>query len=505
MLVGLVSAAVGLAVAELVAVIIDPESSPLLAVGSLVIDLAPSGVKDAVIALFGTGDKMFLLILLGLVVAIVAAGAGVLEYRASPWGAVPFIVLGALATIAVTTRARSGSLSALATVVGMIAACLLLRLAIRRLHRWSAESERTDAVESSPSRRNFLLLVGVSAAASVVVGIGARVVNAASVAADTIRRAITLPRPARAAAPIPSGSSLDVSGVSPLVTSNRDFYRIDTALQVPTVDPSTWRLRVTGMVENEIEISFDELLALPLTETIVTLMCVSNEVGGNLIGNAVWLGYPIRELLAQAGPLSGADMVLSRSVDGFTASTPLEVLLEDDRDAILAVGMNGEPLPPEHGLPVRMVVPGLYGYVSATKWVSELEVTTFDRASAYWTDRGWSERGPVKVGSRIDVPSSRAGVTAGTVAVAGVAWAQHTGIRGVEVRIDGGAWTPARLATPISADTWVQWVYEWDATAGPHDIEVRATSSTGEVQSGTRVPVVPDGAEGWHMVSVTVS
>lgn len=500
-LAGVISAASGFALAELGALIVAPQSSPLLAVGSLAIDLAPPVVKDAVIALFGTNDKIFLLVLLGIVVVIAAAGAGMLEFRTPPWGTVVMMLLGGVGAVAVVTRAQSSALWSVPAIIGTIGACLLLRLAIRRLHDWS---EATARDESAPSRRNFLFLLGGSAAAALLVGIGSRVANAASVATTTIREAISLPKPATAAAPIPAASSLEIGGLSPLITPNADFYRIDTALQVPAVDPATWRLRVTGMVENEFEISFDEILALPLSETITTLMCVSNEVGGDLIGNAVWLGYPLRELLAKAEPKPGADMVLSTSIDGFTASTPLEILQEEDRNSILAVGMNGAPLPAEHGFPVRMVVPGLYGYVSATKWVTELKVTTFDDDAAYWTHRGWSERGPIKIGSRIDVPSARASVEAGTVAVAGVAWAQHTGIRGVEVRVDGGPWTPARLAAPISSDTWVQWVYEWDAAPGDYVLEARATDTAGERQSGTPVPVVPDGAEGWHSVPVSV-
>jgi DMSO/TMAO reductase YedYZ molybdopterin-dependent catalytic subunit len=273
---------------------------------------------------------------------------------------------------------------------------------------------------------------------------------------------------------------------------------------VPTIDAANWTLRITGMVEEEIEISFDELLALPLIETHVTLMCVSNEIGGGLVGNAKWLGYPIRELLARAKPLAGADMVLSRSVDGWTASTPLQVLQDANRNSILAVGMNGEPLPVEHGFPVRMVVPGLYGYVSATKWVVEMKLTSFAAETAYWTDRGWSEKGPVKTSSRIDVPRTGRSVTAGTVPIAGVAWAQHTGIDAVEVRVDDGPWQRATLAEAISADTWRQWLFEWDAPAGNHVIEARAIDSAGGIQSGTPRPVVPDGAEGWHTVSVTV-
>lgn len=281
------------------------------------------------------------------------------------------------------------------------------------------------------------------------------------------------------------------------MTPNEQFYRIDTAIVVPEVNPADWRLRVHGMVADEVELTWDELVALPLEESWTTLACVSNEVGGTLIGNARWLGYPIRELLARARPTPDADMMLSRSVDGFTASTPLEALT-DDRNSILAVGMNGEPLPLEHGFPVRMVVPGLYGYVSATKWVVDLEVTRFDRARAYWTDRGWSERGPIKLQSRIDVPRKAQGLSAGETVIAGVAWHQGVGIAGVEVQIDEGAWQPAELATAISDDTWVQWRMPWTATVGDHLIRCRATGQDGRLQTSDTAPPAPDGATGWH-------
>jgi DMSO/TMAO reductase YedYZ molybdopterin-dependent catalytic subunit len=355
------------------------------------------------------------------------------------------------------------------------------------------------------SRRGFVTMVVGTAAASVVVGVAARAMNAGSAAVTAVRSALRLPAPAVAADAIPVGAQLDIEGISPLVSSNADFYRIDTALQVPVIDSAQWKLRITGMVENEIEITFDELLALPLIETYVTLMCVSNEVGGQLTGNAKWLGYPVRELLARAKPKKGADVVLSTSQDGWTATTPLEVLQDEERNSLLAVGMNGEPLPIEHGFPVRMVVPGLYGYVSATKWVVELKVSTFARESAYWTERGWSAKGPVKTSSRIDVPSFGTELTPGTVAIAGVAWAQHVGIERVEVRVDTEPWRDAVLAPAISSDTWRQWYLEWDAMSGDHTIEVRATDASGFTQREKRVDVVPNGAEGWDTIQVRVA
>ena len=294
---------------------------------------------------------------------------------------------------------------------------------------------------------------------------------------------------------------MEIPGLAPVLTPAADFYRIDTALSVPLVDANEWTLRVTGMVDREVTISFADLLAKPLQESYVTLACVSNEVGGSLIGNAKWLGWPVRNLLAAAGVQNGADMVLSTSRDGWTASTPLEALT-DNRDALLAVGMNGEPLPLEHGFPVRLVVPGLYGYVSATKWVTELKVTRFSDEVAYWTQRGWTERGPIKLSSRIDTPSRGASTDAGKTTVAGMAWAQHTGIRGVQVRVDDGGWQDADLAPAISADTWVQWSAGVDLSPGEHTVTVRAIDANGTEQDETQRPVVPDGATGLHTIRV---
>jgi DMSO/TMAO reductase YedYZ molybdopterin-dependent catalytic subunit len=287
------------------------------------------------------------------------------------------------------------------------------------------------------------------------------------------------------------------------VSPNDDFYRIDTALQVPVIDPARWTLKITGMVQNPIQINYAELTAKPLVEHMTTLTCVSNYIGGDLAGNALWLGYPIRELLAQAKPLEGADMVLSTSDDGWTASTPLSVLTDPQREALLAVGMNGEPLPIEHGFPVRMVVPGLYGYVSATKWVTELKVTTYAKDEAYWTPLGWSARGPIKLASRIDVPRMST-INGGTVVVAGVAWAQHTGISAVEVQVDQNAWQRAELAETVGPDTWRQWRYEWAATPGSHTLTVRATDANGNLQTAKVAPPMPDGATGYHSIQVKV-
>jgi DMSO/TMAO reductase YedYZ molybdopterin-dependent catalytic subunit len=513
---GVMAAAVVLGVAEVVS-LFAAAGSPLFAVGSLVIDLAPAGVKEFVIALFGTGDKAALLTLMGILIVVISAAAGVLEMRRSPFGVIVIGIGGVVALIAVVTRAGATGFSGIATVVGAVAGVVVLRLAIERLGRWQRAAERRAsamAVWITPGslvagpqleRRGFLIFAVAAGAASVVAGVGARLINATTDGVAAIRTKLTLPKAAVAAEPVSAGAMIDVPGISPFVTPNADFYRIDTALQVPSINPDKWRLKVTGMVENEVSLSFAELLAKPLEEHLATLTCVSNDVGGDLIGIALWLGYPIRDLIAQAVPTAGADMVLSTSIDGFTAGTPLSVLEDAGTNAMLAVGMNGTALPLEHGFPVRMVVPGLYGYVSATKWVVELKVTKFSEDQGYWTPRGWDAKGPIKLASRIDTPLSGAALSAGTIAIAGVAWEQHVGVKTVEVQVDDGPWVEASLADSISPDTWRQWVYRWPAGKGSHRIRVRATDATGNTQRQTYQAPAPNGSEGWHSITVNVS
>lgn len=511
---GVVAAVVVLGVAEVCALFTGNAGSPLFAVGSLTIDLAPPGAKDLMIALFGTGDKAALLTLLGILIVAGSALAGIAERRHAPLGVVIFGAASLVALIAVLTRSGSSGIDGAPTVLGAVVGVVILRVSIRRLARWDAAAERRAAVvpgrivHGSPiERRSFLNLTIIAGGVALFAGTGARLMNATATAVSDVRARLKLPAAATPAPAVPAGASFDIPGLSPLVTPNDVFYRIDTALQVPSVDPETWKLTVTGMVENEVELDFAELLKKPLTEHMATLDCVSNEVGGDLIGNALWLGWPIRELLAQAVPKAGADMVLSTSIDGFTAGTPLDVLLDDGTEALLAVGMNGEPLPVEHGYPVRMVVPGLYGYVSATKWLVSLEVTTFSRAEGYWVPRGWDAKGPVKLSSRIDTPRAGSTVTpkAGTVAIAGVAWSQHTGVKQVEVQVDGGPWQIATLADSVSADTWRQWVLQWEPTKGSHTLRVRATDASGVRQRSDEVPPAPNGSEGWHTIGVAVA
>lgn len=497
---GVASVVAGVGVAELVSAFVVQNGSPILTVGALLIDLAPPWLKEAVIGLFGTGDKAFLIVSLAVVVVVGAGIAGWLERVRPPLGRILIGLGGAVGVLAAVTRSGNSIVDAVPSVLAAGVAILLLGWLMRMLR--DTEPTRV-APNGRVSRRRFVGSTAATAAGGALALIVGQVVAGGFRAASATRAAIRLPKPAETAPPIPAGASFDISGLSPIVTPNADFYRIDTALQIPGIDPNDWRLRITGMVENEVELTFAQLLALPLEESTTTLTCVSNEVGGDLIGNATWLGYPIRHLLARAKPSADADMVLSTSQDGWTASTPIETLT-DERNAILAVGMNGQPLPLEHGYPVRMVVPGLYGYVSATKWVVSMEVTRFDQHTSYWTDRGWSERGPVKLSSRIDVPAAGRQVKAGTVAVAGVAWSQHVGVSAVQVKVDDGPWQQATLADAISADTWRQWRFAWEATPGAHTLRVRATDATGKVQTAAVQDVVPDGATGLHSVRVTV-
>ena len=501
---GVVSAAAFLAAAELTALLVARDGSPILAVGAFVIDIVPQPFKEFAIATFGEYDKIALLVGLALAVVVAAAIAGVLQYVRPPLGVVALGIAGALSAAAIVTRAGATPLSALPPVVGAVVGAVVLSFLARRLGAWRADLARLDSERVGVDRRRFFVLAGVAAASALVVGVGARVVNATSSSIAAIRKALRLPA-AGSTVVVPAGAELDIPGISPLFTPNRDFYRVDTALTVPEVDPSTWRLVIDGMVGRRVELSFDELVGMGLDEYAITLTCVSNEVGGDLLGTAKWLGVPVREVLRQAAPKAGADMVLSRSVDGFTASTPLESLTDEGLDAILAVGMNGEPLPLEHGFPVRMVVPGLYGYVSATKWLTELRVTTFAADEAYWTPRGYSARAPIKLSSRIDTPRLDRAIGSGPTKIAGVAWAQPVGVERVEVQIDDGDWQVATLSTPVNGATWVQWYVDWDATPGTHYVAVRATDRTGKRQVEERAPIAPDGATGWQRTLLRVN
>ncbi|MDQ1537132.1 MAG: hypothetical protein QOE58_1525, partial [Actinomycetota bacterium] len=457
--------------------------SPVFAVGGAFVDRTPPWLKDFAVATFGTKDKLALIVGMALFLTTICVVIGIVGARRHTAGMVAFGFFGAIGMVAVATRPNAGALDILPTALGTAAGLWALSILWERAEAGSGGS----AVD----RRRFLLGGAGFTIAGLMAATFGQSLGQGAVKAAQSRSAVRLPKASKPVV-IPAGVQLDVKGITPYVMPNADFYRIDTAMVVPQLDTADWSLKVHGMVDHEITIDWPTLLSKPMQDSLVTLMCVSNEVGGDLTGNAVWTGWPVSELLKMAGPKPGADMVLSTSSDGWTAGTPLAALT-DGRNALLAIAMNGRPLPVEHGFPVRMVVPGLYGYVSATKWVTELKVTTFHDDQGYWTPRGWSALGPVKTESRIDVPRSGERVRAGQVAVAGIAWAQHRGIKAVEVRVDEGAWQPARLAVDASIDTWRQWVFAWQAVKGSHTITVRATDAEGVAQTQTPAAPAPDG------------
>jgi DMSO/TMAO reductase YedYZ molybdopterin-dependent catalytic subunit len=501
-LAGVAAFTLALGVAQLVAVVVAPRATPVVAVGDTVVVLAPNWAKDLAIALFGVRDKLFLVVLVAVVAAGLAAVAGLVERRRRNAGAVFSSLLGAVLAVAAATRPGADQLAWLPGLVAGGVALVVLPWLVRR--GGDGGTGGTGGGPGGPRRRAVVL--GGTVAAAGAAFLGAQVLGGRSRALAAARETVELPGPATPAPAVPRGATFDaVADLAPFRTPNPDFYRIDTAIVVPMIEPGDWRLRVHGLVEREVEVDLAAVLDRQLVEKWATLTCVSNEVGGGLIGNALWLGVPTADLLAEAVVRDEADMVLSTSQDGFTAGTPLEALT-DGRGSLLAVGMNGEPLPVEHGFPARLVVPGLYGYVSATKWVVDLEVTRFADAEAYWTVRGWAEVGPVKLSSRIDRPRGRVARDAdGTVVLAGVAWAQDVGVAAVEVRVDGGDWRPADLAEAGTTSTWRQWRHEWTPEPGDHVVAVRAVDLDGRVQTGDRADPFPSGATGHHEIRLTVT
>jgi DMSO/TMAO reductase YedYZ molybdopterin-dependent catalytic subunit len=497
-LAGLLAGAVAVGVGQFAASLIAQVSSPVIAVGSAAVGLAPASVKNFAISAFGSNDKIALLTGIYVLLGLYAIAVGLLGARRLAYGFAGLAAFTVIGLVAAGTRPGSTPAWLIPTFAAAAAATAVLVILLRNIPAGGTP----DPAMTDAQRRWFLRTGVVTAGVAVVGGLAGRVL-AERGAVTAARAKLRLPRPARTPPPLPPGTSLDVPGLSPFVTPNPSFYLVDIELVLPQVDPTGWQLRIHGMVEREVVISFADLMRRPLTEDWVTLCCVSNPVAGPYIGNAKWLGASLASLIREARPLAGSDQILSTSVDGYTCGTPVETVL-DGRNALLAVGMNGQALPVSHGFPVRMVVPGLYGYVSATKWVTDIKLTKFSAESAYWAQRGWSQQAIIKTESRIDVPNGSRTLTAGRTPVAGVAWAQHRGIDAVQVRVDRGRWHEARLAAVPGIDTWRQWVWEWDATAGRHLIEARATDGTGHTQTAVAEPPEPNGASGYPQVTVTV-
>jgi DMSO/TMAO reductase YedYZ molybdopterin-dependent catalytic subunit len=491
---GILAAAIGIAAAELVAAVIRPEASPLITIGGTVIDDTPTAIKDFAIRTVGTYDKPLLLGGILLVLAAVAAVIGIAGTRKRPLGLGGMGLLGFIGIAAAVTRPTAQPFDALPALVASLVAVVMLNFLLDRAI--GPVPSAADEAPPAPSRRKFLATAVLAAGGTVVAGVastGIRTLRGEQAA--KLREAVKLPAPTSSAGPRITTPDF--------YTPVGGFYRVDTALSVPRVDSATWQLKITGMVDRPTTISFGDLLKRGLIERDITLNCVSNEVGGPYIGTTRWLGVPLAPILREAGVKPGADQVVARSVEGMTIGTPVETLL-DGRDVMLAVAMDGQPLPLEHGFPVRMLTPGLFGYAGSCKWITEIELSTFDSYNAYWVKRGWAQRGPVKTASRIDKPAAFANVAAGPVTVAGVAWAQGRGISKVEVQLDDGEWNTAELLPAPSTFTWVQWRWTWTARTGGHTLRVRATDGTGQTQTSDRTPPFPSGSTGWHTISVTV-
>ncbi len=503
-LAGAVAGLSGIAVSHAATNALNARATPSLVVAEVVIAKTPGGIAESLSQVVGRTDKRIHVAGVTLAIIVLGALAGVLTQRSRMAGNLVFLLMGAAALAALMSRPGFTATSLIPLAAGVVTWLVVLAFLVdaapvTRSTDGEVSTGLTD--RDGDTRRGFLLKAGVVAAGSLAVAASGRLFGRSRRAVETSRRLLRLPVSRGVA---PADADLGLSQLTPWRVPNDDFYRIDTALVLPAIDPTEWRLRIHGMVDQELTLTYQDLLDRELTEAWVTLCCVSNPVGGDLIGNAHWSGVRVADLLAEAGVSPDADAVRQTSKDGWNCGTPIGALT-DGRNAMLAIAMNGEPLPVDHGFPVRMVVPGLYGFVSATKWVVDLEVTRFEDFTAYWTERGWSAQGPVKTESRIEVPGNGSEVKAGPMRVGGYAWAQHTGIEAVEVRIDGNAWIRAELGGVPGNDTWVQWAATLDVPAGDHTLAVRATDRSGYTQTAARADVIPDGATGWHTIDFTAT
>lgn len=513
---GAIAAAVAIAVGELVAGVVAGAPSLLISIADLLVDLQPPGAKQLMVDLFGDADKQAVDVMIIAAAVVIAGLLGVAARRSFRTGVIGFGIAGAVAFIGATRQPLTDAPLALLTVVLAVAAGLLALRSLLSLCAPAWATGRATAAGDTPGatmpdweRRSFLIRGGALTAGAVVAGVvGRNLLQGRSAAPIT-----ALPDPGTGAGgeslpgiiSVPAGAELEVEGITPIVMPNDRFYRIDTAFVVPRVDPRTWTLTIKGMVDKETVLTLDDLAAMPQVEQFVTIACVSNEVGGKYVGNAKWKGVDLRQVLARAGVQEGATQIVGRSVDDFTAGFPTAWAMDPLRTPMIALEMNGVPLPTDHGYPARLIIPGLYGYVSATKWLKEIELTTLEAFDGYWVPLGWAKEAPILTQSRIDVPRRDATLIAGTNAIAGVAWAPDRGISAVEVRIDEGEWQHAELSDPLAPAAWVQWKLAWDATPGSHTIEVRATDGEDEVQTEERTSPAPDGARGHHTVRVTVA
>ena len=511
---GVLSAAIALGVAMLVSAFIRPQASPIIAVGGQAINLTPTPVKEFAVAHFGTNDKTMLLGGMYVTIALLAMVVGWLARRKLIIGVIGLGAFGVLGAFVALIQPASRTTDAIPALVGGVAGVAAIIWLVTQAGP-AVATPATGWMEDDPAqslagvtggvdRRKFLVAGTATAAVAAGSAVAGQILTNSRFNANASRAAVKLAAPASKAAVLPKGAELNIPGLSSFYTPNSSFYRVDTALVIPQVTTQQWALRVHGMVGQELTISFKDLLKMPMVERDITIMCVSDTVGGNYIGNAKWQGVLLSDVLRGAKMKSGVSQLATTDVNGMTVGVASDVAL-DGRDAMLAVGMNGQPLPQDHGFPVRLVVPGLYGFCSATKWITDIQLTTLGAFTPYWVHRGWTQVSPIKTESRIDTPKAGGSLQAGKVMIAGVAWAQHKGIEQVEVQVDGGQWTKATLAVQDEVDTWRQWYVPWQATAGKHTLAVRATDMTGYTQTPTNKITFPNGATGYHTVQVTVA
>jgi DMSO/TMAO reductase YedYZ molybdopterin-dependent catalytic subunit len=493
---GIVAVGAGLAIAQLLSSIKSGLNGPIVSIGNRVIDHVPASIKAFAIRTFGVDDKRALVITISIIVLILAILIGHAHFSWKKNRATSIVIpMSLIGVVASLFDANATALSVLPSLAAGGTTLWILRVFDNR-------TKQTDSQGLILNRRELFRTLGFIAAGSAGAVVAGNFFRTHA-SAQLQRLNIVLPKALKFLPPPPADPALTTPGLSKLFTPNDEFYRIDTAILVPNININTWRLRIDGMVNNPLELTYTDLTDRPVFELDDTIACVSNEVGGNLVGNARWLGIRLDDLVKEASPFTSADQVMGHSSDGFTAGFPLAAL--DGRDAMIAIGMNGEPLPVDHGFPARVIVPGLYGYVSATKWLTRIELTRFDRAEGYWIPRGWSAQAPIKTASRIDTPFIGSSVKAGKRTIAGVAWAPTRGISKVEVRLNNADWRPAKLGPALAKTTWRQWWMDWDATPGAVVISVRATDGSGALQSSKTIPVEPNGAEGWHTINVTVT
>ncbi|MCY4623204.1 MAG: molybdopterin-dependent oxidoreductase [bacterium] len=540
-LAGLVATGFAVALSEMLASFFVSAPSLVLTIGQRFIDITPAALKDWAIAVFGTNDKAVLIGGIAVVTIIIGGLLGVVARKRMQVAVIGFVAFGVLGyALGITDPLATAGATLIPAIAAAGSGIAVLVLLLRLLQGPATDAADPIPAVSPDARRAFMTASGaavVLAIGQVVVG---RLASGRTQAAVAAREQVTLPTVAASPsttaatastttvaattaaaeeAPVTEATTTtqaaevvrtvadptpaqiaQVDGVSELITPNDTFYRIDTALSIPSVDLDNWEVSFTGLVDSPFSLTYDELVELPMVERYITICCVSNSVGGDLIGNAKWLGVPLKDLVERAGVQPEGTQLIGRSVDRFTVGFPTASVF-DGREALLAIGMNGEPLPVRHGFPARLVVSGLYGYVSATKWLSEVEFARWDDFDAYWIPRGWAKEAPIKTQSRIDTPRPGT-VDAGTRAIAGVAWAQNRGVDGVEVQVDDGPWMEATLPEELAIDTWRQWHVEYDFTPGAHTIAVRATDRTGTTQTSEIVPPRPDGATGYHTVQV---